>query len=98
MTRIRPGDCLYELLADVEHRGARLAPWDADGRVRWLDEAGQLLAAVPDPGQRVAWAYALALTLSCRWPAASGLLILGLLVSRAERHLARSFFPAEGEP
>lgn len=64
--RIRPGDILYTMLEDLCHEAMRLEIHDADAREGWRAHCVQLLAAVPDPMQRLAWAMSLAQALASR--------------------------------
>lgn len=57
--RIQPGDALAVVLADLVQT-ARVAARDAQVFERWFAASVDLLACVPDVGQRVSWALALA--------------------------------------
>lgn len=59
--RIREGDALYELHVDLCNQAMTLKPWQADERLLFIDAVRQLLRAVPDPHQRMAWSLKLAM-------------------------------------
>lgn len=58
--RILPGDALAVLFDDLCQAGAVLAALDGRGVHGWVLACVDLLSAVPDLGQRMSWAYALA--------------------------------------
>ncbi len=57
--RVGPGDALFCVLEDLQRAGRRVAG-DRAALLPWLREAVELLACVPDLGQRMGWAVALA--------------------------------------
>ena len=61
--RIKPNDCLADLLADLKAQGRVIRPYDQIEQTRWLAAGGQLLSVVPDLAQRQAWALQLAASL-----------------------------------
>lgn len=58
--RLREEDCLNEMRRDLERQAATVQVWDADGFGAWVSACGDVLAAVPDELQRIAWAWSLA--------------------------------------
>jgi len=75
---IRPNDVLFVMYEELRAQASTLNPWDCDRRTQWFDRCRDLLAEVPDPMQRMAWGYYLAVDLSARMPV-SPELILGWL-------------------
>jgi hypothetical protein len=57
--RLREGDCLAELRKDLEAQARVIKPWDGVRFSAWVQACAELLAAVPDELQRVAWAWSL---------------------------------------
>lgn len=58
--RLREGDCLAELRKDLERQALTLKVWEPESCTGWVEACGELLAAVPDNIQRVAWAWSMA--------------------------------------
>lgn len=79
-TRLRPQDCLAELFVGLCGRARRLRPWDGEGRQSWTDASRDLLQAVPDGDQRLAWAVQLADAFAPTIPGVPLYLIVGMLV------------------
>ena len=77
--RIRETDALYLLFDELCQEAQTLEPWDADARDRWFDRCRQVLAAVPDFAQRLAWQFTLAQRFSLRLPGVNFDLVLALL-------------------
>jgi hypothetical protein len=81
--RIPPNDCLATWRMELERSAFSLTPWHASGQCAWMDAAVDLLASVPDMGQRCAWTLSLAGAFAARF----GLpveLIAGYLLHRAK--------------
>lgn len=57
--RLREHDCLSEMRLDLERQAGEIKPWDADRFPGWVQACGEVLAAVPDELQRIAWAWSL---------------------------------------
>ena len=57
--RVREGDVLQEMLADLMKQALNLRPYDADERQTFVEAVRQLLDAVPDRYQRMAWSIQL---------------------------------------
>lgn len=91
--RIREGDCLSACLTDLERAARDVRPWDADGWARWISACADLLAAVPDSMQRMAWAWSLEQALSRHLVGLPAGMVSGLLLTRATDQLGN---PAEG--
>ena len=58
--RLREGDCLAELRKDLERQALTLKVWEPESCSAWVEACGELLAAVPEELQRIAWAWFLA--------------------------------------
>lgn len=58
--RIREGDCLAVVYADLRRQAKHVQLHDADAREQWVSACGDLLAQVPDEPQRASWSYFLA--------------------------------------
>lgn len=56
---IAPNDCLAELRKDLERQAAVVKVWEPESCCAWVSACGELLAAVPDELQRIAWAWSL---------------------------------------
>ena len=56
---IMTGDCLYACLQDLQRAAATLQLCELQRLKHWTLACADLLAQVPDPLQRMAWAYAL---------------------------------------
>lgn len=82
-SRIRPNDCLSDLLADLKRQGRSLRPYDHEAQGRWLDAGGHLLSAVPDLSQRQAWALQLAASLHLCLIGIPCAVVVGQLLVRA---------------
>lgn len=65
--RLRANDVLADMHMELCLQALRLTPYDADARVTWLHASRQLLDAVPERYQRLAWAIQLstAFALTC---------------------------------
>lgn len=83
-TRLREGDCLAELRKDLERQAVTVRPWEADEWAGWLRACAELLAAVPDELQRIAWAWSLAQPVLRSIVGISQELLMGTLLSKAE--------------
>jgi hypothetical protein len=83
-TRLREGDCLSEMRRELERQARVIKPWDADHFPGWLSAGGELLAAVPDELQRVAWAWSLTQALLSKIVGLPQDLVIGSLLSQAE--------------
>jgi hypothetical protein len=59
--RIREGDVLSDMHLELCSRALTLKPYDADARHAFVEAARQVLDAVPDRHQRIAWATQLSL-------------------------------------
>ena len=59
--RIREGDALSEMQTELCRQALNLKPYCADERQAFVDAVRQLLDAVPDVHQRMAWAIQLAM-------------------------------------
>ena len=81
--RLRAGDCLDELRADLERQAREIKPWDADRFPGWVQACGDVLAAVPDELQRIAWAWSLAQALLHNIVGIPQNWVIGLLLSKA---------------
>lgn len=57
--RIQPGDCLFTCLQDLEREASELRLSDLSRMRHWSFACADLLAQVPDQGQRLAWADSL---------------------------------------
>ena len=57
--RLREGDVLHMMLADLMKQALNLRPYDADERQAFVEAVRQLLEAVPDVHQRMAWSIQL---------------------------------------
>lgn len=64
--RLREGDVLSEMQVELCRTALNLRPYDADARQSFIEAVRQLLNAVPDRHQRMAWSLkiAMACTLS----------------------------------
>lgn len=82
--RLREGDCLSELRKDLERQAATVRPWEADEWLGWIRACAELLAAVPDELQRIAWAWSLGQPVLRSIVGVSQELLMGTLVSTAE--------------
>ncbi len=80
--RIQPHDALFVLFDDLCFQAARIRHWDADRREAWLTACADVLAAVPDEAQRVAWALSLSTRLSLVGQPVQ--VVVHLLLARAE--------------
>jgi len=83
--RLREHDCLAELRMDLERQAATVKPWQADEWAGWTRACGELLAAVPDETQRVAWAWSLAQPVLRTIVGLSQEILMGSLLSKAEQ-------------
>ena len=81
--RLRETDCLSEIRKDLERQAATVKPWEADEWPRWIEACGELLAAVPDELQRVAWAWSLAQPVLRSIVGLPPNLLIGTLLSKA---------------
>ena len=81
--RIREGDVLSDMHLELCRTALSLKPWNADERVTWLTASRQLLGAVRDTPQRMAWAIQLATAFAITVPGAPIEALMGeLLVER----------------
>jgi len=83
--RLREGDCLNEMRMDLERQAVTVQVWDADAFGTWEAACGELLAAVPDELQRVAWAWSLAQALLKKIVGIPHDMVTGRLLLEAER-------------
>lgn len=81
--RLREGDCLSELRRDLERQAATVKPWEADEWAGWVRACAELLAAVPDELQRIAWAWSLTQALLRKIVGIPQDLAIGLLLRKA---------------
>lgn len=81
---IRERDCLAQLRRDLERQAKTVKPWEADEWAAWVRACAELLAAVPDELQRVAWAWSLGQPVLRSVVGISQEILMGLLLSRAE--------------
>lgn len=81
--RIKEGDCLSELRRELDRQAATVQPWQADEWPRWMEACRELLAAVPDELQRIAWAWSLAQPVLRRIVGLAPALLIGALLSKA---------------
>jgi hypothetical protein len=82
-TRLRPRDCLSECFVDLCSLARTLKPWDGEARQDWTEASRDLLRAVPERDQRVAWAIQLASAFAPTMPGVPLCLIVGMLVEEA---------------
>lgn len=82
--RLREGDCLSELRRDLERQAATVKPWEADEWAAWTRACAELLAAVPDELQCIAWAWSLAQPVLRSIVGVSQEMLIGTLLSKAE--------------
>jgi len=82
--RLRETDCLAEIRKDLERQAATVKPWQADEWAGWVRACGELLAAVPDELQRVAWAWSLAQPVLRSIVGISQPMLVGALLTRAQ--------------
>lgn len=83
--RLREGDCLNEMRLELERQAATIHVWDADAFGNWVEACGDVLAAVPDELQRVAWAWSLAQAVLAKIVGIPQNLVAGRLLVAAER-------------
>ena len=86
--RVTEGDCLSELRKDLERQAATVKPWQADEWAGWMRACGDLLAAVPDELQRIAWAWSLAQPVLRSIVGIAPNLLIGTLLSKAAERKA----------
>lgn len=87
--RLREGDCLNEMRVDLERQAATVQVWDADGFGAWISACGEVLAAVPDELQRVAWAWSLAQAVLKKIVGIPQDMVTGRLLHAAEQKMVR---------
>lgn len=78
--RIREGDVLSTMQTELCRQALNLKPYDADERVTWLTASRQLLGAVRDTPQRMAWAIQLATAFAIALPGAPIEALMGELL------------------
>jgi hypothetical protein len=78
--RIREGDALSTMQTELCRQALNLKPYDADERVTWLTASRQLLGAVRDTPQRMAWAIQLATAFAIALPGAPIEALMGELL------------------
>ena len=59
--RIREGDVLSTMQTDLCRQALNMRPYDADERQAFVEAVRQLLDAVSDPHQKMAWSIQLAM-------------------------------------
>lgn len=80
--RLRPRDCLSECFVDLCAHARTLRPWQGEARQQWTDASRDLLQAVPDEHQQMAWAIQLASAFAPTMPGVPLCLIVGMLLER----------------
>ena len=88
--RLREGDCLSELRKDLERQALTLKVWEPESCSTWVEACVELLAAVPDELQRVAWAWSLTQAVLKKIVGIPQDLVTGRLLLAAERKKVRS--------
>lgn len=79
-TRLRPQDCLSACFVDLLAVARTLRPWEGEARQSWTDASRDVLEAVPDADQRVAWAVQLASAFAHTMPGVPLYLVVGMLL------------------
>lgn len=80
--QLRPQDCLSACFVDLLAVARTLWPWEGEARQSWTDASRDLLYAVPDPVQRLAWAVQLASAFAHTMPGVPLYLMVGMLLGR----------------
>ena len=83
--RIGERDCLARMRRDLERQAKTVKPWQADEWAGWVRACAELLAAVPDELQRVAWAWSLGQPVLRSIVGLSQEMLTGMLLSKAEQ-------------
>lgn len=78
--RLRPRDCLSECFMDLCAHARTLRPWQGEARQQWTDASRDLLRAVADEAQRMAWGIELAMACAPAMPGVPLVLVAGLLL------------------
>ena len=81
-TRLRPRDCLSECFVDLCAHARTLPPWQDEAWQQWTDASRDLLHAVGDEAQRMAWGVELAMACAPAMPGVPLVLVAGLLLER----------------
>jgi hypothetical protein len=80
--RLQPRDCLSECFLDLCAHARTLRPWEGEARQEWTDASRDLLRAVGDEAQRMAWGIELACAFAPTMPGVPLVLIAGMLLER----------------
>ena len=80
--RLQPHDCPSECFADLCAHARTLRPWQGEARQQWTDASRDLLMAVADEAQRMAWGIELAMACAHTMPGVPLVLVAGLLLER----------------
>lgn len=82
--RLREHDVLADMHMDLCRQALHLTPYDADARLTWLQASRQLLDAVPEKYQRLAWAIQLSTAFAITCPGLPIQSLMGELMGEQE--------------